>query len=66
MSELVALVKSKAGAMSYASAGIGTQHHVNAELFKTLTGIAMTHSLSRGSAGLQDVVAGHVPSISAT
>src|SRR5262245_12888094 len=40
--ELVALVKGKQGAMSYASAGIGTQHHVNAELLKTLTGIEMT------------------------
>jgi tripartite-type tricarboxylate transporter receptor subunit TctC len=62
VAELVALVKSRAGAMSYASAGIGTQHHVNAELLKTLTGIAMTHVPYRGGGpALQDVVAGHVP-----
>ena len=62
VSELVALVKSKPGAMSYASAGIGTQHHVNAELLKTLTGIAMTHVPYRGGGpALSDVVAGHVP-----
>jgi tripartite-type tricarboxylate transporter receptor subunit TctC len=60
--ELVALVKSKPGAMSYASAGIGTQHHVNAELLKTLTGIRMTHVPYRGGGpALSDVVAGHVP-----
>jgi tripartite-type tricarboxylate transporter receptor subunit TctC len=62
VAELVALVKSKPGAMSYASAGIGTQHHVNAELLKTLTGIQMTHVPYRGGGpALQDVVAGHVP-----
>ncbi|MBX9776986.1 MAG: tripartite tricarboxylate transporter substrate binding protein [Xanthobacteraceae bacterium] len=60
--ELVALVKGKPGAMSYASAGIGTQHHVNAELLKTLTGIEMTHVPYRGGGpALQDVIAGHVP-----
>ena len=62
VAELVALVKSKPGAMSYASAGIGTQHHVNAELLKTLTGIEMTHVPYRGGGpALQDVIAGHVP-----
>jgi tripartite-type tricarboxylate transporter receptor subunit TctC len=60
--ELVALAKSKPGEMSYASAGIGTQHHVNAELLKTLTGISITHIPYRGGGpALQDVVAGHVP-----
>jgi tripartite-type tricarboxylate transporter receptor subunit TctC len=60
--ELVALVKGKPGAMSYASAGIGTQHHVNAELLKTLTGIQMTHVPYRGGGpALSDVIAGHVP-----
>jgi tripartite-type tricarboxylate transporter receptor subunit TctC len=60
--ELVALAKSKPGEMSYASAGIGTQHHVNAELLKTLTGISITHVPYRGGGpALQDVVAGHVP-----
>jgi tripartite-type tricarboxylate transporter receptor subunit TctC len=62
VAELVALVRSKPGAMSYASAGIGTQHHVNAELLKTLTGIEMTHVPYRGGGpALQDVMAGHVP-----
>jgi tripartite-type tricarboxylate transporter receptor subunit TctC len=60
--DLVALAKSKPGALNYASAGIGTQHHVNAELLKTLTGISLTHVPYRGGApAYQDVLAGHVP-----
>ncbi len=60
--ELVALAKKKPGELSYASAGIGTQHHVNAELLKTLTGISINHVPYRGGGpALQDVVAGHVP-----
>ena len=60
--ELVALAKSKPGTLNYASAGIGTQHHVNAELLKSLTGIQMTHIPYKGGApAYQDVVAGHVP-----
>jgi tripartite-type tricarboxylate transporter receptor subunit TctC len=62
VADLVALAKSKPGQLSYASAGIGTQHHVNAELLKTLTGISMNHVPYRGGGpALQDVVAGHVP-----
>ena len=33
--DLVRLAKSKPGALNYASAGIGAQHHVSAELLKT-------------------------------
>ena len=60
--DLVKLVKASPGKFSYASAGIGTQHHVNAELLKTLTGISMTHVPYRGGApAYTDVVAGHIP-----
>ena len=62
VAELVALARSKPGHFSYASAGIGTQHHVNAELLKTLTGISINHVPYRGGGpALQDIVAGHVP-----
>ena len=58
----MALAKAKPGQLNYASAGVGTQHHVNAELLKTLTGISMNHVPYRGGGpALQDVVAGHVP-----
>src|SRR5262245_45618520 len=60
--DLVRLIKSKPGDMSYASGGVGSQHHVNAELFKTLAGIDMRNISYRGGGpALQDVIAGHVP-----
>jgi tripartite-type tricarboxylate transporter receptor subunit TctC len=60
--DLVRLAKSRSGALNYASAGIGTQHHVSAELFKTMAGIEMNHVPYRGGGpALQDVVAGHIP-----
>ena len=60
--DLVRLAKSKPGELSYGSGGIGSQHHVNAELFKTMTGIDMRNVTYRGGGpALQDVVAGHIP-----
>src|SRR5262249_30168279 len=60
--DLVRLAKARSGALNYASAGIGTQHHVSAELFKTMAGIEMNHVPYRGGGpALQDVVAGHIP-----
>src|SRR5262245_33048549 len=60
--DLVRLAKSKPGELSYASGGIGSQHHVNAELLKNMTGIDMKNVSYRGGGpALQDVVAGHIP-----
>ena len=43
-------------------AGPARPHHLYAELFKSMTGIEMTHVPYKGSApALTDVVAGHVP-----
>ncbi len=48
--ELVAYVKSKpAGEVNYASAGIGTSHHLGAELFASMIGAKMTHVPYKGS-----------------
>jgi tripartite-type tricarboxylate transporter receptor subunit TctC len=59
VADLVALAKQKT--LTYASTGIGTPHQLFAELFKSTTGIEMTHVPYRGSApALNDVVAGHV------
>jgi len=58
--ELVAYAK--ANKLFYASGGAGSPHHMYAELFKTMTGIEMTHVPYKGSAeAIKDVVAGHVP-----
>jgi tripartite-type tricarboxylate transporter receptor subunit TctC len=60
--ELIRLAKEKPGELSFGSAGSGTPHHVYAELFKSMTGIEMSHVPYRGSLPLlNDVVAGHIP-----
>ncbi|MCI0364443.1 MAG: tripartite tricarboxylate transporter substrate binding protein [Phycisphaerales bacterium] len=41
--ELIALAKSRPGQINYASAGIGSGNHLNAELFKIDTGINIVH-----------------------
>jgi tripartite-type tricarboxylate transporter receptor subunit TctC len=60
--ELIAYVKSKPGQLSYATSGVGTPHHLFAELMKTMTGMEMSPVVYRGSLpALNDVVAGHIP-----
>jgi tripartite-type tricarboxylate transporter receptor subunit TctC len=59
---LIRLAKEKPGELSFGSAGPGTPHHLYAELFKSMTGIEMSHVPYRGSLPLlNDVVAGHIP-----
>ena len=50
VAELIALAKANPDALSYASAGSGTPHHLAAELFKHMTGIEMKHIPYRGGA----------------
>jgi tripartite-type tricarboxylate transporter receptor subunit TctC len=60
--DLIAYVKARPGQISYATAGPGVPHHLFAELFKSMTGIAMSPVAYRGSVpALTDVMAGHVP-----
>jgi len=62
VADLVALAKRKPGALSYATAGIGSVHHIFCELFMSMTGIDMRHVPYRGGGqAINDVVAGHVP-----
>ena len=59
--DLIALAKARAGALTYASAGIGTPHQIFAELFKTKTGVDIRHVPYRGTVpGLTDVASGNV------
>jgi len=61
VADLVELAKAKSGQLSFASAGLGTPHHLFAQLFKGMTGVEMTHVPYRGSVpALSDVAAGHV------
>ena len=57
--ELVALAKSKPGALSYASAGAGTAGHLAAEQFKLLAGIDIVHVPYKGGApAITDLLGG--------
>jgi len=59
--ELIAHARGKPGALSYASVGIGTPHHLGMELFKNLTNTDMVHVPYKGSAlALSDLAGGRV------
>ena len=61
VTELIALAKKRPGDLSYSSAGSGSQPHLTAELFKTMTGVDLLHVPYKGAAQqLTDLVAGHV------
>ena len=58
VADLINLAKERP--LSYGSAGPGTFHHLNAELFSTAVGIKMMHLPYKGSApALNALVAGH-------
>lgn len=46
--ELISLAKEKAGALNYASAGVGSPLHLAAELFKKRAGVDMVHLPYKG------------------
>lgn len=59
--DLVKLAKAEPGKISYASAGVGTPHHLTAELFDSMAGVKMTHVPYRGAVpAATDVVGGQV------
>jgi tripartite-type tricarboxylate transporter receptor subunit TctC len=59
--ELVALAKSKPGALHYASSGLGGVHNFTGELFKAATATDITHVAYRGGGpAMIDVMSGQV------
>lgn len=59
--ELVALAKSKPGAMNFASGGNGSSPHLSGELFNIVAGTRITHVPYKGSGpGVTDLLGGHV------
>ena len=61
VAELVALSKSKQGALNYGSSGNGTAPHLTMELLKVRTGASLTHVPYKGSVpAINDMVAGHI------
>src|SRR5262245_45812513 len=58
LTELIGLAKERPGALSFASAGAGTPHHLFSALLQRMTGIEITHVPYRGSIpALTDVAA---------
>ena len=59
--ELVALAKSRPGALNYASTGAGSSNQLAAELFKSTAGVDMMHVPYKGGApAITDVLGGRV------
>jgi tripartite-type tricarboxylate transporter receptor subunit TctC len=60
--ELIAYAKEVPSQLDYASAGVGSPHHLFMALFESMTGTHLSHIVYRGSVpALTDVMAGHVP-----
>jgi tripartite-type tricarboxylate transporter receptor subunit TctC len=61
VAELVAYAKANPDKLNFASAGNGTSHHLNGELFKIRTGTRMNHIPYKGAGpAMQDLLAGQV------
>ena len=61
VTDLISYAKAHPGALTYGSGGAGSPHQLFAEMFKTMTGIEMTHVPYKGSApALTDVIGGHI------
>lgn len=50
--DFIALARAKPGMITYATPGIGTPHHLAAELLMSMTGIDMVHVPYKGASGL--------------
>jgi len=60
--ELVALAKTKPGAIDFASSGNGTSPHLSGELFNLMAGVKLSHVPYKGSSqAMTDVLSGLVP-----
>ncbi len=61
LKDLIAYAKANPGKLNYGSAGSGTTHHLAGELFKTMTGLDLTHVPYKGAGPMmQDLIAGQV------
>lgn len=59
--ELIALAKAHRGALTYASAGIGSSNHLSGELFRTMAHVDIVHvPYKGGGAAVTDLLGGQV------
>ena len=65
--ELIAYARAKPGALTFASAGMGTASHLAGELFKTMARVEMVHVPYKGNVpAITDLLAGQTSLIFAT
>jgi tripartite-type tricarboxylate transporter receptor subunit TctC len=61
VADLIKYAKDNPGKLSFGSGGVGASHHLYGEMFKSLTGVQMTHVPYRGTVpALNDLIAGHI------
>jgi tripartite-type tricarboxylate transporter receptor subunit TctC len=61
VADFVKYAKENPGKLSFGSGGVGASHHLYGEMFKSLTGVQMTHVPYRGTApAITDLIAGHI------
>jgi tripartite-type tricarboxylate transporter receptor subunit TctC len=61
VADLIALAKSRPGALNYASSGAGATNHLAAELFKYMAGVDIVRIGYKGAAqGMNDLIAGQI------
>ena len=61
VTDLIALARQRPGELNFSSPGTGTPHHLIMEIFKQVTGVAITHIPYKGTASaLTDLVGGRV------
>ncbi|AOY94751.1 ABC transporter substrate-binding protein [Cupriavidus sp. USMAA2-4] len=61
VAELIALAKTRPGALTFGTPGVGTSPHVAGEMFNTLAGVKLTHVPYKGRAmALPDLLGGHI------
>lgn len=59
--ELIALAKARPGTFNYTSAGIGSNSHINGELFRSAAGIKIARVPFKGFAeAIREIVSGRV------
>ena len=67
VTELIALARARPGALTFASAGMGTASHLAGELFKTMAKIEMTHVPYKGNVpAITELLAGQTSLLFAT
>jgi tripartite-type tricarboxylate transporter receptor subunit TctC len=61
VAELIKYAKEHPGSLTYGSGGVGSPHQLFAEMFKSMTGVEMSHVPYKGTApALTDLMAGHI------